>query len=222
MAAELSMDLQRLTTLQSALDIIRFLGTQPEYKADMDTICDGLGISETRFQRAIRRLVNLKYVQLVTQPIYSLTPQGERAVEELRAYDAAVRDNPIPEPPKRRAFVVLPRVVVAGKSMPLRVGFAPDGAATNKTDIIVRLDALYATLSADGDHMLRLGHESHVIDLELTPDWYDQIRVRLEVYQLSDDGEDVFECGGMYVDVDVVNEGEPGEMIAYGTDLAFV
>jgi hypothetical protein len=63
--------------------------------------------------------------------------------------------------------------------------------------------------------------DAHVIETTVAPQQFDQVRLRLEVYQLSTGGDDLNACGGMYVDVDVLPSGSTGEMIAYGIGMEF-
>lgn len=221
--AELSLDLQKLESVPSALDIIRFLSSQPEGYADTDDICDGLDISERRFGKANRRLVTTGYVQMRTDYVYELTTKGRAAAEELAAYDASAPAQVSDEAPRlsRKLLVALPNTLVASQAAPVHIGFPKSDAFTDETNIVVQLKAVHATLQPDSDRILSLG-AGHLVDMvTITPATYDQVRLMLEVFQLSPSGDDVSACGGMFIDVPVSAQGEAGGLVAYGVDLEF-
>lgn len=220
--AELSMDLKRLESVGSALDIIRFLHAQPAGYADSDDIMEGLDISERRFGKAVRRLVTTGYIQMRSDYVYELTTQGVTAADELAAFDAAApADSGIDSGLQRKILIAVPRSLVASKPSSLHIGFPPDSAFQTMSQVVVQISAVHADLDPDADIMLDLGTEAVAQQLSITPQAYDQVRLRLQAYQLSPNGDDVSPCGGMYVDVDVVPDGEPGGLIAYGVDLTF-
>jgi hypothetical protein len=59
------------------------------------------------------------------------------------------------------------------------------------------------------------------METTIKPQSYYQARIKLEVYQFSSGGDDLYNCGGMYVDVAVLESGDTGELIGYGADLEF-
>ena len=83
------------------------------------------------------------------------------------------------------------------------------------------METLNSTLAETDDKVIRLGSGQQIVDASLTPDWFDQMRFKLQVFQLSTDGEDLHICGGMYVDLNVQAEGMPGEVVAFSTELTF-
>jgi Mn-dependent DtxR family transcriptional regulator len=85
--------LQTLEPLTGALDIIRYFGTLEEMTAETSEIQRSLGLSDRSFDKAIRRLVTKGYVQMDGSRVYRLTEQGQRAVEELAAYDQSAPDG---------------------------------------------------------------------------------------------------------------------------------
>jgi hypothetical protein len=55
--------------------------------------------------------------------------------------------------------------------------------------------------------------------IEITPENYNQIRLKMQVFQLSPDGEDISDCGGLYIDVNVQASGPADNLVAYSTSL---
>lgn len=223
MTQDLPMHLKRIELLPSALDIIRYLNRQPEHEAVVDDICDDLDIGDIRFGKAIRRLVTLGYVQMNAHLTYGLTHNGERAAQELATYDHT-DDETLEETPEeaiRRVYIAVPRSLVAGQTVPVQIGFPEDTRFHRPIDVVLRLEALNADISQHEDKIIKLGQSVNTYALDMTPEWYDQARLKLQVFQLSADGEDLYVCGGMYVDLTVMAEGEPGETVAFAADLAF-
>jgi hypothetical protein len=223
MVAELPLHLKQLEALPSALDILRYLATAPDNAAYSDTIADDLNISETRCGKALRRLVTNQYVVMRSDRVYELGRKGVIAGQELAEYDANAPKGGLPAGKLPRELVVaLPRQLISGQATEVLVGFAPyygEGFST-PSDVIVRFDALYATLS-NRDEMLKLDNGAYRQTVTITAQAYDQIRLKIQVFQLSEDGEDLTDCGGMYVDVDVVTQANVNPQIAYNTMILF-
>jgi len=219
--AEMPFHLKRFVPVKGALDILRYLGAVGDELPDADDLIDEIGLSDRAFSKAIRRLVTLSYVQMSPDGLYSLTPNGEKSIVELRAFDEA-NDGSSPAPKQgkiqRRLLVALPRTLVAKQSAPLLVGFHPadEGGLAAPADLVLRVDAIHGELSNSNDEMVRLDNAAFSQDLAITAGTHKQVRVRVQVMQLSPNGDDVNKCGGMYVDVDVESAGEPGQMTAYG------
>lgn len=220
--AELPLHLKQLEPLPSALDILRFLYELGDHAADLDDICDELDISERRFRKATRRLVTTDYITMRSDMVYELTQKGMDAGEELATYDAAAGDDS-GDKLQRRMIVVLPRVLVAGESAVLQYGFEPTAQGfESPVNLVVRFETTHADLSSDSDEQISVGSHAFVERLEITPHYYDRARLKVQVYQLSADGDDLTDCGGMYVDLFVEeNAREHNPMIAYGVDLLF-
>lgn len=221
--AELPLHLKQLETLPSALDILRYLYDHPDHVADVDQICTALDISDRRFLKANRRLVTLGYLAMQSDSAYELTPKGLTAGEELRQYDANAPLEPVDTGKlSRRGVLVMPRMLVAGQPSTITFGLSPlaDPRFGLQT-LILRLSAINAELSVNGDTQVQAGSGPVVQALQIIPEFYDQVRVKLQVFQLSDDGEDISDCGGLYVDVDVSASGAPGGLVAYGAPLTF-
>jgi len=221
MTAQLPLHLKKLEPLPSALDILRYLGSLNGAAVDADDICEALNISQIRFSKAIKRLVTTRYLNMKSNRTYELTELGRESVDELRVYDAEAGsgsdDNGMI---RREAFIALPRTLVSGQPAPLLIGFAPDSQArlSGSADLVLRISALYADVSSS-DETLQLGNGAKRLALTLTPQAYNQARIKLQVFQLSPDGQDLTQCGGLYVDVDISETGGKNEMIAYSAPI---
>lgn len=216
--AELTQDLKKLQTVRGALEILAYLYTKPNFMADPDDIMDDLDMSVRRFDKAKRRLVTTGYIQMHGDYMYELTPKGEESAELLVSIaeaDEASSANTI----QREIVIALPRNLVSGQASPLQIGFAPNNAQAS-TDVVLRLQAIHAEIG-ELDEVVQLNARKQIIETTITPQQYDQARLRLEVYQLDPSGEDLSECGGLYVDVHVLDSGDTGEMIGYSGTLEF-
>ncbi len=219
---ELSVNLKKLEPLPGAFDIIRYLHTCEEYVATTDEIMTDLDMSERRFSKAIRRLVTTDYVQMGAQGEYRLTEMGVQAAEELEAYYAlAPQSNTYDGKIARRLMVALPRTLAAGQPSRFFVGFHPDPNRRLETpaNIVLRLSAMNAQLSKNGDAMMNLDNESKHEALDIIPGNQSQVRLKVQVFQLAPNGEDITDCGGMYVDVDVALSENDKRMVAYGVNV---
>jgi hypothetical protein len=222
MAIELPLHLKQLEPLTGALDSLRLL---TQRSADEDTICDVLKLSTIAFGKVKRRLVTNGYVTMRSDGIFELTQKGRNASDELREYDenapmlGAGANGKI----QRRVLIAVSRTLIAGQPAPVMIGFAPDdtGLFPRDADVVLRLSALNAQLSVNGDQMIRPGSGIFRHEIQLTPQFFNQVRLKMQVFQLSADGEDISDCGGLFVDVDVEADGLPGNMIAYGAQLSF-
>lgn len=221
MTAQLPLHLKKLEPLPSALDILRYLGSLNGVAVDAEDICEALNISQIRFSKAIKRLVTTRYLNMKSNRTYELTELGRESVEELRVYDAeAGSDGDDNGMIHREAFLALPRTLTSGKPATLLVGIAPDPQArlNGMADLVLRISALYADLSS-GDESIQLGNNASRLSLTVTPQAYNQARIKLQVFQLSPDGQDLTNCGGLYVDVDVTESQGKDEMIAYSAPI---
>jgi DNA-binding MarR family transcriptional regulator len=225
---ELPYHLKTLEPLPSALDIIRFLG-ELEAPADVDEICEGLDISERRFSKAIRRLVTKGYVAMDGDMIYRLTDQGHEAVENLAAYDEANPDAARGQSSSegssitRRLLIALPRELTAEQVTTIVVGL--DGAdeenqvLQNSADMVVRLSVINGEPSRPQEEIVELGNQPVKKVFSIIPGAFDQVRVRVQVFQLGPNPDDINVAGGLYVDADVTRSGDTGGFIAYGADI---
>lgn len=214
--AELPIDLKKLEPVRGALDIITYLAKKGA--TDTDDIMDDLGLSTRGFDKAKRRLVTTGYIQMKSDYVYELTPQGEESAQIL-AELVGESDTDDDSGVARQSVIILPRNLVVGKTSPLKVAFEPI-SAMQSADLIVRLSTQYADLG-DWNEMVKISGDMTMFDTTITPQFYDKARVKMEVFQLTSDGEGLAQCGGMYVDLVVMQSGDTGEDIAYSTELTF-
>jgi predicted transcriptional regulator len=213
-----------------ALDVIRFFGTLDVPVADVDTIYTGVGLSERSFGKVIRRLVTKGYVQMDGAQTYRLTDQGHRAVEELGAYDESAPEeetsasNAATRSVKRRLVVALPRTLVAGKTAKVLVGFNPASGGQSlpePTDMVLRLSVLNGEPSRPKETSLQLDDEPAQQSFDITPGYYTKARIKVQVFQLGPNPDDISVAGGLYVDANVVADakGADDRLAAYGADV---
>jgi hypothetical protein len=221
---ELSVELKKLETVRGAFDIIRYL-SEDDIPAGADDICDDLDMSDRRFGKAIKRLVTRSYVQMNSDYQYFLAQKGLSAAEELAAFDAAggaqrvVNTNKI----MRRLLVALPRQLTAGQTTNVQIGIESDAGNSLATpaDIVLRVSAIHALLSGSNDEIMKLNNDAIIQTLQLTPEMYTQVRVKIQIFQIAPNGEDITMCGGLYVDTNVGTENTQGGLIGYASDIAF-
>lgn len=222
--AELPFHLKRFEPVKGALDTLRYLSEAGDELLDADDLIDLLEISERAFNKSIRRLVTLGYVQMTPEGYYQLTNNGQKSVVELAEYDAAMGGStPVKTSSKiqRRLVVAVPRSLVAREPASLHIGFHPDGSSrlSSPANVVLRVDALHAEVVGGNDDMMQLGNDAASTTLSLTAGTYDQVRIRVQVLQLSSAGDDVSKCGGLYVDLDVSASGEAGQMTAFSANI---
>lgn len=213
--AELPIDLKKLETVRGALDIIKYLSKRGA--TDTDDIMDDLGLSTRGFDKAKRRLVTTGYIQMQSDYVYELTPQGEESAQTLFEFDGETADNDTGI--SRQSVIILPRNLVVGKTSQLKVAFEPNNKMI-RADLVVRISSTHADLG-DWNEMVKIGSDVAMFDTTITPQYKDKARVKMEVFQLTSGGEGLAQCGGMYVDLVVMPSGDTGEEIAYGTELNF-
>jgi len=222
MAETLPVYLQQLEPLTGALDIIRYLNRSGV--SDGITVADDLGLSERSFDKAKRRLVTNGYIAARSDGILELTQKGINSARELASYDASGPTNTRgPAKVERKVLVALPRTLAPNTATPLYLGVDADssGRMQNETDLVFRLSTLNAKLNVKEDQIVRVGGGAARHALEMTAEDYDQVRLRVEVFQLSEDGEDIQSCGGLYMDVDVQHGAAVNGYVAYAALLEF-
>jgi predicted transcriptional regulator len=213
-----------------ALDVIRFFGTLDVPVADVETIYSGVGLSERSFGKVIRRLVTKGYVQMDGAQTYRLTDQGRRAVEELTTYDEAAPDEEdgaaeaTVTTVKRRLVVALPRTLVAGKTAKVHIGFNPASGGQSlpePSDMVLRLSVVNGEPSRPKEQSLQLADDAAQQTFDVTPGSYTKARIKVQVFQLGPNPDDIAVAGGLYVDADVVAEakGVDDRLAAYGADV---
>lgn len=224
---ELSFQLRALPP--DALDIIRFLGTLDDPLAHANTIADEVGLSDRSLGKAIRRLVTKGYLQMGIDQMYRLTEQGERAARELVVYDAesggadSESESPVVLQVERQAVLVISQPLMAGQPAQFYVGFQPAANGQRLNDsaqIAMRVFILNGEPDQPQEAILELGNEPDYHAFAITPGLYRQARIRLQVFQLGPNPDDIEDCGGMYIDPAVTDVSENGTMLtAYTTKL---
>lgn len=209
-----------------ALDVIRYFGSIDHATASVDDICDNVGLSERGFGKVIRRLVTKGYVVMDGNQIYRLTEQGQDAVEELAAYDKTAPAKPqssstSSEQIQRHMVLVVPQKLVAEERAQVFLGFNPHSAMTHTAELVARLSVVHGEPSAPQEASFQLDSEASHESFWVTPGRYTRTRIRVQVYQLGPNPDDISVSGGMYVDVAVTadaDESDP-QLVAYGTDI---
>lgn len=225
--AQLSFELQTLEPLTGAFDIIRYFGTLGDPMANADDIQSALDLSDRSFDKAIRRLVTKDYLQMGGNRAYRLTEKGQNAVQELAAYDAespakgtgATVDT---ESLARRLVVALPQTLITGRPAEVIVGFHPssDGQdLPHPADMVVRLSTVNGEPHTPEDAILELGNESVQHSFQVIAGSPNAMRVRVQVFQLGPNPDDISVSGGVYVDVGVAPSGAPGKLAAFGGSI---
>ncbi|MDQ7025857.1 MAG: hypothetical protein Q9P44_09890 [Anaerolineae bacterium] len=219
--AELPIDLRQLEPVRGALNILRYLYKQDNYAADGDDIMDDLGLSSRGWDKAKRRLVTRSYIQMQTDFIYELTSKGKESAQILLDFDGADDDGGAgDEKLQRQVVLALPRNLVFGQTSALKIGIEPSDNFGEDASLVLRITAINADIG-DWNEMVTLNSDALIVETTITPQPYQQARIKLEVYQFSPAGDDLSDCGGMYVDVAVLESGDTGEMIGYSADLEF-
>lgn len=224
---ELPYQLQALEPLAGALDIIRYLGGISAPSADVDEICDALDMSDRRFNKAIRRLVTRGYVQMSGDMVYTLTSSGREAATTLADYDrthprSAVTDDDSVNQISRRVVVAVPRQMAAQQPNTVVIGIEGangDNALAVETEMVVRLACINGDPFTPEDAILTLGNDAVQYTFTVTPDAFDKMRLRVQVYQLGPNPDDINVSGGLYVDADVARAAS-SDYVAYGSDLS--
>ncbi len=143
--------------------------------------------------------------------------------------DSTPDDAPAPSSPpliesqtlKRRLVVALPPTLVAGQASTVHVGF--DGASlsvgSEAPQLLVRLSMLNGEPARAQDWSLSLDGENPSKTFEVTAGKFTRARLRVVVFQLLDDGNEVEQVGGLYVDVDVTEDGDSAPLAAFAADV---
>lgn len=228
---ELPYHLKTLEPLTGALDILRYLGGLETPIADSDEICEALDLSDIGFRKAIRRLVTQGYVVMDGAMTYRIAERGREAYETLMEYDA---ENPAGDADDdeeeymqlvtRRLVVALPRTLTAEQPNAVVVGVegADDEAVLNTpADLVLRLSVLNGQPDKPLETAIALGNEPVQHNFSITPDAYKQVRVRVQVFQLGPNPDDINVSGGLYIDADVTSaSSSQPSFVAYGGNLA--
>jgi predicted transcriptional regulator len=207
----------------SAVDVIRYLSKLDMRKASIDDICEVVGLSERGFGKAIRSLVTKGYVVMDGDQVYRLTDNGSEVAEEIAYYfddeegEAEEADEVVSF--TRRLVLVMPRQLAANQPAHLVVGIAPLPSQSTTADVVARLSVLNGEPNAPQEATFELDGDSSVHDFLITPGPFSKARIKVEVFQLGPNPDDIAVAGGMYVDVPISTEAGSGERIAYGTNI---
>lgn len=215
------------TLPDDALDVIRFLGTLSDATASVDDICENVGLTDRGFGKTIRRLVTKGYVVMDGSQIYRLSEHGHEAVEELAAYDAAAPADTGDKQEEaeivpHRLILVMPRSVVADEPTRVFVGFNSQSEMSEAADVVTRLSVINGEPKTPQEQSFALSGEAAHHAFWVTPGRYTRTRIRVQVFQLGPNPDDISVSGGLYVDVDVAASADEGdhELVAYGADVA--
>jgi predicted transcriptional regulator len=212
-----------------ALDVLRYFGNLDEPVAYADEISEGVGLSERTFGKVIRRLVTKGYLNMDGDQAYRLTDQGDSAVNELADYDAETpQDKPARQAAaaqqvRHHAVLVMPRVLTANTPTKVHIGFEPGANSAAPADVVVRLSVINGEPNRPQEVSLDLSGGAESREFEVTAGAFKQVRLKVQVFQLGPNPDDIAVAGGMYVDADVTPVLDPAQarLVAYGTDLTF-
>ncbi len=211
-----------------ALDVLRFFGINDLPIAHADEITEGVGLSERLFGKVIRRLVTKGYLQMDGDMAYRLSDQGQDAVDELAAYDEAApsmkveRNQPAAEQIQRRLVVVTPQTLVAGQPAEVHVGFntpASNQLLDDAADVVIRLSLINGEPARPQEAHFQLKNHAAHDTFTVTPGLYKCLRIRVHVFQLGPNPDDINVAGGLYVDLDIVPTPTAANTTAYGADV---
>lgn len=212
---ELPFHLQTLPP--EALDVLRFFHEAGE-ESDVESICAGTGLSDRGFSKAIKRLVTKGYAAMVEVGIYRLTDNGVTVAGELAEYDAnAPAHTEEDDTPtiQRRLVLAAPRTLPAGQPATVLVGF---DRADVGGDIVLQLSMLHGTVNGKRKDTFTLDTEPAHTQFTVTAEsGRRKARLKVEVFQLGPNPDDINEAGGMYVDVDIATSA--AELVAYATEV---
>jgi predicted transcriptional regulator len=224
MTVELPFHLKTLPP--EALDVIRYFTVAGDTEtADVDSICEGTGLSERGFSKAIKRLVTKGYAQMESGRVYRLTDQGVNAAQELAEYDANAPEESDSgsdyETYSRRLLLAVPRSLVANQSTSVFVAFdETDEELSNAAEMVVRLSIVNGEPKAPQDEIFSLNDEAAHAVFDVKAGNHSKVRLRLNVFQLGPNPDDINPAGGMYIDLDVVKAASGNEsLVAYATNV---
>lgn len=232
---ELPFHLKTIEPLTGALDIIRFFGITDSPTADADEICDQLNLSERSFSKAIRRLVTKGYILMDGDMVYRLTDQGQSALEELKEYDEASGGSSISAAAPARSYsveirhvyrrlvLVMPETLIANQPSDIVIGFdsaEDDQTIDGEVDLVVRLNVVNASPDKPQDTIFQVGNTPTHTTFRITPGSYTQVRVRLQVFQVGENPDEIEVAGGMFVDANVIDDSEQTfPQVAFGSNI---
>jgi len=224
----LPFNLQRLPS--EALDLLRFMGKTPG-SISTDYMEEHSGLSARLIGKSIRRLINYDYIIMNVRDEYELTTEGKVAVQELAVHDAGANsDETLRTRPgqviQRRLTVVIPRSFVVNRPTDMYFGVNPptpdNPTLADSVQVELRISSVGGKLSGSNVSLeIPPDRAAAPGKLTLTPTQLGKnVRVRVDAFQ-SVDITTLEPLGGMYFDVTVSTEVEPGDSTsrAVGMDL---
>ena len=209
-----------------AIDILRYFATLDADSAHADEIVDGAGLSDRGFGKGIRRLVTKNYLIMSGDQVYRLTDQGRRVVEEVKSYGSDLTGTPASGGDarflRRHLVVVAPNALTAGKPTEIALGFAEadeDEYLTEPANLLMRLAVVNGEPHRPLETQLKLTNRHMQQSFQITAGNYTTVRLRVEVCQYREDGDDYDFCGGMYVDLPVTTDAASAATTAYGSEV---
>ncbi len=164
------------------------------------------------------------FTPIASEPVPTVSlPDDESDTQDFAPAPVTPPSPPLIESrtSNRRLIVALPQMLVAGQAVMVQVGF--DGATVSSgaeaPQLLVRLSVLNGEPSRAQDWSVTLDSESTSNTFEVTAGKYTKARLRVTVFQLLDDGNEVEQAGGLYVDVDVIEDGDPAPLAAFAADV---
>lgn len=212
-----------------ALDVLRFFGGLEESVAHATHIMNEVGLSERAFGKVVRRLVTKGYLQMGGDQVYRLTDFGASSVQELAAYEDEAPPAPSSAVPMvaerqifRRLVLVTPHPLMAETPAEVQIGFnRAAGEFPSAVEMVVRLSLVNGEPARPQEKSYNLTGATTYQTFQVTPGRFNQLRLRLQAYQLGPNPDDIAVAGGMYVDVPVVARASAtgNDQAAYGADV---
>ncbi len=211
-----------------AIDILRYYSQIEADSAHADAIIDSTGLSDRSFGKGIRRLVTKNYLFMSADQVYRLSDGGRRVVEELKSFEGstprATQTRTALEARflRRRLVLVAPRVLPADQPVEVTLGFeeANDAEYLNApVNMLLRISVVNGEPRRPREATVMLTNRHTEQPFEINAGRFTEARLRVEVCQARDDGDDFDFCGGMYVDLPVSAEQGDQPLTAYGVDV---
>jgi hypothetical protein len=146
-------------------------------------------------------------------------------IEELKAFEGDSPQKPAKTEARflrRHIVLVTPNTLPAGEAVEIALGFeeADDDEYLNApVNMLIRLAVVNGEPKRPREANFMLTNRQMQQKFEITAGRYTHTRVRVEVCQYRDDGDDFDFCGGLYVDLPVSAGDAPPSLAAYGVDV---
>lgn len=208
-----------------AVDILRYYADTGVESAHADSIVEGSGLSERGFGKGIRRLVTKNYLAMSTDQVYRLTDAGRRVIEEMKATGSDTASTSSQREARfvrRHLVLVSPGTLTADQPTEVTLGFeeAEDDEYLNApASLLLRLSLVNGEPHLPRAAAVTLTNRPMQQTFEISAGRFTHARVRVEVCQYQNDGDDFDFCGGMYVDLPVSVDAQPAPLAAYGADV---